>query len=155
MRRPTSSRSGAPPPTRASLTGSRTTTTRSELTGSGARQRSHASYGDHSSAMTPAPPKIGTPVATRAAAAPISAASAAVFIGGRGLGAGRRGGGLAGGLELLKQPLGVFVGRRLQEADGARHVLRHAEPRRVASRERDARPGLAFVGGRLEVVQDP
>src|SRR4029453_6970392 len=98
---------------------------------------------------------IRTPVATRAAAAPISAASATVFIGGAaGLGTGRRRGGLARRLELLKQPLGVFVRRRLQQADGARHVLRHAEAGRVAPRERDARPGLAFVGGRLEVIQD-
>src|SRR4029453_18314166 len=77
MRPATSAPSPPPPPP---LAGSRNTMTRSGLTASGARQRSHTSYADHSSAVSPEPPRSRTPVATRAAAAPLSAASAAGFM---------------------------------------------------------------------------
>src|SRR5439155_27001736 len=147
-------RSHAPEPNRDSLAASRTTMTGAAPVGAGAR--SHRSYADHSNAVTAALPEAATAAATAVAARPITAASATVFIVASGLGTNRRGwGGLGAGRDLLKQPLGVLVRRRLEEADRVGRVLRHAETGHIELRERDPGAHLPFVCGGLEVAQDP
>src|SRR5207245_9267980 len=63
--------------------------------------------------------------------------------------------GLGGGGDLLKEPLGVFVGRRFQKADRARSVVRASDSARVKLRERDPGSIQSLVRSALEVAQNP
>src|SRR5207302_5553295 len=63
--------------------------------------------------------------------------------------------GLGGGGDLLKEPLGVFVGRRFQKADRARSVLRDSDSARVKLRERGPGSIQPLVRGALAVAPNP
>src|SRR5262245_37058071 len=59
------------------------------------------------------------------------------------------------GRELFEEAARVLVRRGLEQRDGARHVLRHADAARVEAGEREARAELTLGGRRLEVLEDP